>query len=69
MIEQKKSHLQIIRTGKLADLLGVSRTTIWRMEQEGKLPPRVRISEAVSGWLASDIEKWLEGNRIGENDE
>ena len=51
---------KIIRPKTLMNLIGVSRSTIWRWEQEGKLPPKIIISDRVGGWRASDIEKWLE---------
>ncbi len=57
------SRIEIIRVGKLAKLLGVSRTTLWRLEKEGKLPPRYDISEGVSGWLRSDVEAWLKRSK------
>ena len=52
--------IKIIRKSALADMLGVSRTTLWRMEKSGQLPAAVKISETVSGWLESDIKEWLE---------
>lgn len=55
--------IQIIRVGELASLLGVSRTTLWRMEKAGELPSRINISQGVSGWLESDIKEWLDDRR------
>lgn len=51
----------IIRPSELAQRLGVSHPTLWRMEKRGDLPPRKKIGIRAVGWLTSDIEQWLEG--------
>src|SRR5690625_1492081 len=44
--------MQIIRPAELAEILSVSKQTLWRMENRGDLPKRVKISKrAVAGWL------------------
>jgi predicted DNA-binding transcriptional regulator AlpA len=50
--------ISIIRSKALAQRLGVSEVTLWRMRKE--LPPKVRISQRVQGWRQSDIAAWLE---------
>jgi predicted DNA-binding transcriptional regulator AlpA len=62
----KKEHIKILRINDLASLLGVSRTTLWRMEKDGELPSRINVSQGVSGWLESDIKAWLENHREHE---
>ncbi len=57
-------NLQVIRTVELANILGVSKQTLWRMEKRGDLPRKVSISERAVGWLKSDIEAWLESKKI-----
>lgn len=52
--------MKILRPGQLADMLGVSKTTLWRMEKRGELPQRIKISRRAVGWLESDIKEWLE---------
>lgn len=55
--------LQLIRPSDLADILSVSKQTLWRMENRGELPKRVKISQRAVGWLASDIKDFLESKR------
>ena len=55
--------LQIIRPTELAEILSVSKQTLWRMENRGELPKRVKISKRAVGWLASDIKDFLEEKR------
>jgi len=58
--------MQIIRPAELAEILSVSKQTLWRMENRGDLPKRVKISKRAVGWLASDIREFLESKREPE---
>ena len=49
----------ILRPRQVAELFGVSRTTVWRLVQRGELPRPIRISAGVVGWRRSVIETWL----------
>lgn len=51
--------MKIIRPNELAKMLSVSKVTLWRMENRGEIPPRIKISKRAVGWLESDIEEWL----------
>lgn len=55
--------MKLIRPIQLAKLLGVSKSTLWRLEKSGELPKRVTISERIVGWKESDIEEWLESRK------
>lgn len=43
------------------EITGVSRTTWWRLERQGKTPPVYRIG-LQKRWLLSEIMKWRETN-------
>ena len=50
---------KIIRARKVAELLDVSRVTVWRWERDGRLPKKRRIGPNVVGWDFEEIEAWL----------
>lgn len=50
---------QIIRPRELANRIGLSLATIWRLRQRGDLPEPLRLSPGCVGWRASDIQAWL----------
>lgn len=50
---------KIIRSKEVQALTGLSRTTIWRLEREGKFPARVPLSTSNVGWRLSDIQEWI----------
>jgi len=60
--------LQLIRPSELQEILQVSKQTIWRMENRGELPKRVKISKRAVGWLASDIKAFLESKKESETE-
>jgi len=39
--------------------VGLSRTTIWRLQRRGYFPLSVRLSPGRVGWLESEISAWL----------
>ena len=54
--------LSIIRPTELANILSISKVTLWRMEKEGNFPTKIQIGTRSVGWLRKDIEKWLSSN-------
>jgi prophage regulatory protein len=55
-----------MREGEVAKISGLSRTTRWRLEREGKFPKRRQISSNTVGWLSSEISAWV-AERVGES--
>ena len=53
----------ILRTAKLQTYVGLSRTTIWRLEKSGQFPKRVRLGQNSVGWLKGDVDTWLESSK------
>ena len=53
---------QIIRPRSLPAVVGVSRTTIWRLERElnSNFPKRVKLSAGAVGYRMSEVQAWLE---------
>jgi prophage regulatory protein len=56
------STTRIIRYSDLADLFGVSKSTIWRWRRSGSFPCHIALGPRAIGWRESDIEKWLISN-------
>lgn len=50
---------RFLRFPDVQKLVGLSRTTIWRLEQEGKFPARKKLGENSVAWLEEEIEKWI----------
>ena len=52
--------IKIIRVKQLCEILSVSRSTLWRMEKDGHLPPRRQFAKRSVGWIESELNDWLE---------
>lgn len=50
---------RFLRFGAVADMIGLSRSTIWRMEQEGRFPKRVQLGAKSVAWRLSDLNTWM----------
>lgn len=56
---------RFLRFKEVAQMCGLSRTTIWRMQRDGKFPARRRISTNAVRWLAEDVENWINTRELG----
>ncbi|MBI1912930.1 MAG: AlpA family phage regulatory protein [Deltaproteobacteria bacterium] len=62
---------KIIRKKELLNMLGLSDPTVWRMENAGKFPKRLRLGGNSCGWLLSEIDDWIASRaaaRAGSNE-
>lgn len=57
--EEVRCPVQFIRTRQVLLMIGVGRTTLWRMVQEGNFPKPVRITERSAGYLLEAVEHWM----------
>jgi sugar (pentulose or hexulose) kinase len=46
-------------------MIGVSRTTLWRMVQAGTFPRPVHITERNRGYLRAAVEAWMKARADG----
>ena len=49
----------ILRWPAVTEISGLSRSTIWRLERDGKFPKRRQLGPKSVGWLKSEIEAWI----------
>lgn len=54
---------RILRPAEVCQKLGgISKSTLWRMEQRGELPKKIRISPGAVGYLESEINSMISGD-------
>ncbi|MDN3696544.1 AlpA family phage regulatory protein [Vibrio cortegadensis] len=60
----KADGIKIINKQSLAKKLGVSESTIYRMNKQNQLPkPLLSPTGRIRGWLQSSIEIWIADNQ------
>ena len=49
----------LVRWRQVHQIVGISRTSVWRLEREGQFPKRRHISKRAVGWSEKEIQKRL----------
>lgn len=50
---------QFLRFTAVRSLIGLSRSTVWRLEKSGDFPRRRQIAPNSVAWLRSDLDRWI----------
>jgi prophage regulatory protein len=59
---------KILRRPAVVDRVGLSSTTIWRLERAGQFPRSIRLGPNSVGWREHDLEAWIaERARLGRS--
>ena len=59
--------MKFIRKKAVLDLVGMSATTLWREEREGRFPLRRRISKSSVAWIYEEIIEWMKSREQALN--
>jgi prophage regulatory protein len=52
---------QFYRRSALEDMLGISRSTIYRLMLDEEFPRPIKLGRRAVGWKSEDIDEWLLG--------
>ena len=52
--------LKILRRKDVEEIVGLSRSTIYKLMSTGAFPRSIRLGQRAVGWRLSDIEAWIE---------
>lgn len=56
--------LKIIRWDELKGMIGLSRSTIWRLERSDCFPKRRKLGSSSVGWIEHEIIQWIADREI-----
>lgn len=51
--------MRFLRPEQVLEKLGISRSTLYRLEESGELPPRRRISANSVGWIEEELDEFI----------
>lgn len=55
---------RIYRLSELTALIGLGRSTIYRMMEEGEFPRPIHLTRKTVGWRSSEITAWLDARPV-----
>lgn len=50
----------IYRQPEVLAILGIAKTTLWRMVNSGSFPKPIKLGERVNGWKVETVKAWLD---------
>jgi predicted DNA-binding transcriptional regulator AlpA len=63
----KEAHMLpiIVRRGMLKDQVGISPSSVDRLEASGDFPKRKKFSAGIVGWYGPEVEEWVRQKSLG----
>ena len=58
--------VSILRWRDVQPRVGISRSTAWRLQREGRFPRPVQLGRAAVGWRSDEIDAWISERRPTE---
>ena len=58
---------KLLRRREVEEITSLSRASIYRLMDEGKFPPRVKVSATAVRWKESEIYAWIESRPVAES--
>ena len=55
---------RILNSAEVEEVTSLSRSTIWRLERQGRFPRRFQLSDNRVGWLQPEIKDWIASRRL-----
>ena len=57
-------HDRLLRRRQVEEITGMSRSSIYKLMQDGEFPRPVRVGPAAVRWRTSDITAWVESRPV-----
>ena len=54
---------RLINEKQVLALIGLSRSTLWRLEQSGQFPSRRQVSTRAVRWNLAEVLEWIESRQ------
>ena len=51
--------MRVLRWHEVQTLVRLSRSTVWRLENDGAFPRRRRLSANSVGWIEQEVHEWI----------
>lgn len=58
--------MNVFRLKAVINTVGLSKATIYKMMSDGLFPKSIKLGSRSVGWLATDIEQWLQSRPVSK---
>lgn len=65
-MQDKQEIRQQLRPKKVAEILGISKTTLWSWIRQGKFPRGRKLSKTITVFYADDVAQWQQSREKTE---
>lgn len=52
--------MRIVKLKEVMGMTGLGRSTIYKLQQEGRFPKGIKLSERAVGWIAHEVEAYMQ---------
>lgn len=59
---------RLLRLPQVQAQVGLSKSQIYKLIEQGEFPRQIKVCQRVSAWLASDVDSWID-QRVLESQE
>ncbi len=56
---EQRSPMKVLKLKDVVTLTGISKVTLWRLEQKGEFPQKISLSPNRVGWVESEVLNWV----------
>jgi prophage regulatory protein len=56
---RSRDPIRLLRLPQVMDVVGLSRSTIYALQEEGHFPKSVKLATRAVGWVETEIQAWL----------
>ena len=57
------TEFRVLRPAAACKMLGVGRTTLWKLAQRPDFPQRVTLGARATGWVETELLLWVQGRK------
>lgn len=49
----------ILRLPQVRERVGLSRSQIYQLAQDGQFPKQIKLGDRAAGWVAEEVDRWV----------
>lgn len=64
---RSRDSIRLLRLPQVMEVVGLSRSTIYQLQEEGRFPKRIKLATRAVGWVEAEIQAWI-AERISQRE-